>query len=67
LQVDIDTDDVPVLGVPSAISKIIEALLILFLISAEVFRSYRIDVILGSRSVRESVANVVGLERVGGK
>ena len=55
------------LGVPSAISQIIEALLILFLISAEVFRSYRIDIVLGSRSVRESVAKIASFDSVGGK
>jgi hypothetical protein len=42
-------------------------LLILFLISAEVFRSYRVDIVLGSRSIRGLVASVTGSKSIGGK
>lgn len=55
------------LGVPGAIAQIIEALLILFLISAEVFRSYRIDIVLGSLSVRNSVTKLTRFGGVGDK
>lgn len=54
------------LGVPSALSQIIEALLILFLISGEMFKTYRMDIVLGTRSLRESVAGLTGVRRTGG-
>ena len=54
------------LGVPSAIIQMIEALCILFLISAEFIRSYRVDVVRGNWSLRESMAGLVGFGRAGG-
>lgn len=55
------------LGVPSAISQMIEALLILFLISAEMFKSYRMDIVFGTRSLRASLARLTRADRVGGE
>jgi simple sugar transport system permease protein len=54
------------LGVPAAISQIIESLIILFLITAEFVRSYRVDVEFGGRSLRETVARAVGRDAQGG-
>jgi simple sugar transport system permease protein len=54
------------LGVPSAISQMIEALLILFLISGEVLRTHRLDLVLGTRSLRESIGNLARASRAEG-
>lgn len=50
------------LGVPAAISQMIEALVILFLIAAEFVKNYRVDVEFGDRSARETVAGLLGRE-----
>jgi simple sugar transport system permease protein len=51
------------LGVPAAISQIIESLIILFLITAEFIKSYRVDVEFGGRSAQRMIAGLFGLER----
>ena len=53
-------------GTPSAISRIIEALIILFLISGEVLKSYRFDIRLGAWSLQEAISGLLGLARTGG-
>jgi simple sugar transport system permease protein len=53
-------------GVPSAIAQIIEALLILFLITAEFIKTYRFDVRIGAWSLRESLAGAIGTDRLEG-
>ena len=53
-------------GVPSAIAQIIEALLILFLITAEFVKTYRFDVRIGAWSLRESLAGAIGTDRLEG-
>jgi simple sugar transport system permease protein len=50
------------LGVPAAISQMIEALVILFLIAAEFIKSYRVDVEFGERSARRTIAGLLGRE-----
>lgn len=52
-------------GVPSAISQIIEALIILFLISGEVVKSYRFDIHLGTWSLRESMTEFADSAQTG--
>jgi simple sugar transport system permease protein len=54
------------LGVPSAIIQMIEALCILFLISAEFVKSYQLDVVRGNWSLRDSMAGLVGFGRAEG-
>jgi len=54
------------LGVPSAIIQMIEALCILFLISAEFIKSYQLDVVRGNWSLRDSMAGLVGFSRAEG-
>jgi len=53
-------------GTPSAISRIIEALIILFLISGEVLKSYRFDIRLGAWSLQEAIRGLLGLARTEG-
>jgi len=53
------------LGVPAAIAQIIEALIILFLISAEVIKSYRFDIVRGAWSLRDSIGGLVGATSTG--
>jgi ABC-type uncharacterized transport system permease subunit len=54
------------LGVPAAISQIIEALIILFLISGEVLKTHQLDLVLGRWSLRESVGKLARVGRPGG-
>jgi simple sugar transport system permease protein len=54
------------LGVPAAISQMIEALIILFLISGEVLKTHRLDLVLGRWSLRESVGKLARVGRAGG-
>jgi ABC-type uncharacterized transport system permease subunit len=54
------------LGVPSAISQMIEALLILFLISAEVLKTHRLDLVFGTWSLRRSIGNLTRVGRAEG-
>lgn len=54
------------LGVPAAISQIIEALIILFLISGEVLKTHQLDLVLGRWSLRESVGKLTRVGRAGG-
>lgn len=51
------------LGVPAAIAQIIEALFILFLISAEVIKSYQFDIVRGNWSLRDEVGQLVSTAR----
>ena len=48
------------LGVPAAISQVIESLIILFLITAEFIKSYRVDLEFGGRSLRRTLSGLVG-------
>ncbi|WP_152042240.1 ABC transporter permease [Salinigranum salinum] len=50
------------LGVPAAISSIIEALIILFLIASEFVRTYRFDVRIGGFSSRRSFQRLTGVD-----
>jgi ABC-type uncharacterized transport system permease subunit len=50
------------LGVPAAISSIIEALIILFLIASEFVRTYRFDVRIGGFSTRRSFQRLTGVD-----
>lgn len=50
------------MGIPSAISDVIEALVILFLIAAEFIRSYRLDLKVDGESVGESIRAVFATE-----
>lgn len=54
------------LGIPAAISQIIEALIILFLISGEVLKTHQLDLVLGGWSLRESVGKLARVGRAGG-
>lgn len=53
-------------GIPSAISQIIEALIILFLISGEVLKSYHFDIQLGAWSLQEAIRGLPGLAQTEG-
>jgi len=54
------------LGVPSAISQMIEALLILFLISAEILKTHRLDLVFGRWSLRSSIGSLTRAGRAEG-
>lgn len=54
------------LGVPSALASIIEALVILFLITGEFVRTYKADILIRERSLRASVASKTGFGQTGG-
>jgi len=47
-------------GVPSAIVQIIEALVILFLITGEFVRTYKFDILVGGRSMWQIVHGITG-------
>ncbi|WP_165875252.1 ABC transporter permease [Natrarchaeobius chitinivorans] len=53
-------------GVPSAIAQIIEALVILFLITGEFVRTYKFDIVIGERSMRGIVYGMAGFGGSGG-
>lgn len=54
------------LGVPAAISSVIEALIILFLITAEFIKTYRFDLRVGGTSARDTLLGLVGAGQRGG-
>jgi simple sugar transport system permease protein len=54
------------LSVPAAISSVIEALIILFLITAEFIKTYRFDVRIGGTSARDTLLGAIGAGQRGG-